>query len=117
MKLNATSTVELGGSERTLVFNMNTMSTIEKEFDANLMQEGEEFFSSLDFTKMIILIWAMLYKETPRPTIETVGEWLGDVHLEKISETIGEMLSMDSDTADKSNKSKSNKPASDPMKG
>ena len=117
MKLNATTNVTLGGKSRSLVLNMNAMSIIEAELDVNLMQHGGDFFGSLNFTKMRVLIWAMLYKESPRPTILDVGDWLSEADLEKVSEGIGRLFSLDNEDADTGKGSKKATKASDPTKG
>lgn len=114
MKLNAKTEVNLGGKSRTLVLDLNALSTVETELDVNLMSDGGEFFSSLTFTKMRVLVWGMLYRESPAPSLVEVGEWLSDTDMEKIGESIGKLFTID---ADENKKSKGGKKATDPMRG
>lgn len=117
MKLSATTNVDLGDKSRTLVLNMNAMSIIENELNVNLMQDGGNFFGSLDFTKMRVLIWAMLYKEDPRPTLLDVGEWLSEADLEKVSDGIGKLFALDSKGDDAPKRAGKAGKAVDPTKG
>jgi len=115
MKLDAKVDMLIGGKTRTLCLTLNTLSEVEIELNVNLMQGGEEFFGSLTFTKMRVLVWAMLYKESPRPSIADVGEWISEVGIESVSAAIGELFLMDKGTEKAG--PKSIKKASDPMKG
>ena len=92
MKLNAQKKSEFGGKVRTFILNMNTMATIEDNLGVNLMQEGEQFFENLSFSKMRVLVWALLYKEDPAPTLDEVGEWLSDVGIEETSVIISDLF-------------------------
>lgn len=114
MKLNAKTNVVIGGKSRELVLNMNTLSMIEEVLDINLMQDGEAFFASLTFSKMRVLIWAMLHKEKPSPDLVQVGEWLSDSDMDVIGGSLGKLFSMDSKKSDSKTASKK---ASDPMRG
>ena len=114
MKLDAKTDVEIGGRKRALCLTMNTLSEVELALNVNLMSGGEEFFKSMTFTKMRVIVWAMLYKEKPRPTVEEVGEWISETGLESISEAIGKLFTLDTNTESTEPKSKK---ASDPMKG
>lgn len=112
MKLNAQVKHDFGGKKRLFVLNLNTMAEIEEVLGVNLMKDGESFFEDLTFVKMRALVWALLHKETPRPTAVEVGEWLSSSDLEEISGIIGSLFSMDS-----IKDGKKTKQASDPTKG
>ena len=92
MDFKANKTIEnFGGKTRTLVWNMNAVCELEAIEKVNILS-GSTFWQDMSVSKFRTLIYVMLYKEDPRPTMEEVGEIISDYGFEKVGEIIAEMF-------------------------
>lgn len=67
--------IELGGKRRRLYFGFNTLCELQAITDKNPFEDSK----ALEPTSPVAiryLVWACLWRETPRPTLEEVGAWL-----------------------------------------
>jgi hypothetical protein len=113
MRLKSTSKIKLGEREVELILDMNVLCEIETSLDVNIMTQPE-FFESLGFVQLRGMLWAMMYKEQPRPTLEEVGEMLSETSMDEIGTAIGNLFSADSEKS--TEKATKKGKASDPTK-
>jgi len=92
MNFKATKTInDLGGKERTLVWDMNAVCELEAIENVNILA-GTTFWKDMSVSKFRSLIYVMLYKEDPRPDLHEVGEMISDFGFDKIGEVVAEMF-------------------------
>lgn len=94
MPLNLTCKVELQNSYKILRLNMNSIAEIEQLLDVNLMHD-RAFWDDLSITKIRGLVWGMLYKEIPRPSLSVVGDWMSNANMDEVMESIIKMWTSD----------------------
>lgn len=86
-KLNASFSFEMGGAARAFVLNMNSICEVEQLLNVRLMQ-NQEFWAQMGFVELRALAHAMLHKETPRPELLVVGEWISDCDMKEFLDAI-----------------------------
>jgi len=92
MDFKATKNIEnFGGKNRTLVWNMNAVCELEAIEKVNILSGGN-FWRDMSVSKFRTLIYVMLYKEDPRPSMEEVGEFISDYGFDKIGDIVAEMF-------------------------
>jgi hypothetical protein len=67
--------VELGGKTRRLYFGFNTLCELQTATGTNPFEDSK----TLEPTSPVairLLVWACLWREDPRPSLEQVGAWL-----------------------------------------
>jgi len=116
MNINSSFNFELGGTPRTLKIDMNMLCEVEELLNERLMQ-NEEFWGDMSFIKLRGLAWAMLYAETPRPSVITVGDWLSKVSLEEFTAAFMETFTKDFAKEDTPSAAGKKKKVADPTKG
>lgn len=99
MNLQTRIKVSLGGSERELRLDMNMLCDLEEQLGVSIMQQGS-FWEKIGFKELRTMVYCMLYRESPRPSIEDVGDWLSEVNFTKLTSEIIGAWSNDVDTSD-----------------
>jgi len=84
--LSPSATMNIGGKERTLRFDFNSLARLEEltgksAFDSNT-------FLNIRASDMRAIVWAGLLHESPDLLLEDVGSWLNPGNVKKISEAI-----------------------------
>lgn len=121
-----TVTIELGGKERHLKFDLNAVAEIGERLNVTVRLEklAEDLLSTpLPLSALRVLLWAGLRHEDPELTPEQVGAWVdldnigevwdrfftlfGDKFSAKVGATVGQMLetSREASTSQDSNAS------------
>jgi hypothetical protein len=74
--------IELGGAKRKIRFGFNTLCELEKETGINPLDKPQlmQLIGGKDSpVKIRLLLWAALWSEDPRPSLQQVGSWLSGV--------------------------------------
>lgn len=67
--------VDLGGKVRRLYFGFNTLCELQAATGINPF-ENQQALEPTSPVAIRLLVWACLWKEEPRPSLEQVGAWL-----------------------------------------
>ena len=94
MKLSAKFNFEIGDKVRTFILNMNSLCELEEVLGIRIVQ-NKEFLNDIGVNEMRAIAHCMLYKESPRPTVEDVGEWLSEVDIDEFFSKFVECISGD----------------------
>lgn len=86
--LNPSVKVELGGKERTLLFNFNAMAKFEEVTGVSILNRN--VWDQINATNFRALIWACLLHEDKELKVEDVGEWLHFGNVDELSTKLSE---------------------------
>lgn len=84
MKKNMVA-IELGGKERNLYFNLNSLEIIEELTGQSL----DKVTKNVNMKTLKVLVYAGLVHEDKELTVDAVGDMIGFTDIERVSEAIG----------------------------
>lgn len=80
------TTVELGGVERRLIFNMNAL--VEFETETGMSLNEVDFKKKVSIKTLRALLWACLLTDCPTISIGEVGTWVDMGNLQEVTEAL-----------------------------
>lgn len=84
--------IELGGRDRELRFRLRAWSALEDQgFSLDDMLERMRG-GGFNLKALQVLLWAMLRHESPAPSLDEVGDWVGGDNVEMVTAKLGEAI-------------------------
>lgn len=89
-------TINVGGNEKVLLYDMNALAELEDRFECDLDQLIEVFENSISIKKIRTFLWAGLIHENEDLTEKEVGSWIGkaDTPIKAVIEKMGDALKL-----------------------